>query len=293
MSSFKVTSVGSSSGAPSPPHATPRTDASGSIDEPVSTNLDAVGNILKPIEEVLNESAETAMLPSPPINTPETFSPAPSVYKGGRSRGLSGIGDRLMQLKLEERHDSASSSRSAAASIPEDDDEEVGGQDSARNEGKAPVRAPQLPQTATPSLLPHSQGNVPIALGSPKMNPRMEEFLNFTSDELPVVDPDKKGTSSTVVASAGDPVGGESSVSSSRLSMKSNASEDVVEKSNWAEEVMDYADRAIRQMEQLALDEFRVDPTRTFQEHFIARLNQVLQNENRVAKFEVHDNKKD
>jgi hypothetical protein len=80
---------------------------------------------------------------------------------------------------------------------------------------------------------------------------------------------------------------GENPLDSSALSIKSGTSEGVVEKSNWAEEVIDYADRAIKQMEQLAMDEFSVDNSRTFEEYFINHLNQVLQNENRISKFEV------
>ncbi|KAF2640305.1 hypothetical protein P280DRAFT_32635 [Massarina eburnea CBS 473.64] len=289
----KVMSVGSSSGAPPTPHPTPRTDDPGSIDQVVKrTDLDAVGKMLGMIEEVLNESAEAPMLPSPPINTP-AFSPAPSVYKGTRTRGLSGIGDRLAQLKLEERSsplkdsDTASVSRSVVAFIPEEeDDDEIGSQDSGNNEGINILLPKHNPHTSSSSLQ-GSLGGIPVVLGSPKVNPLMEEFLNFSSAELPVVDPDTKGTSSTVIASAGDNSSGNGIVDSSHRSTKSVTGDEVVEKSNWAEEVMDGVDRAFKQVEQLAMDQHHVDSSRTFEEYFIGRLNQVLESKHRIAKFEV------
>jgi hypothetical protein len=153
---------------------------------------------------------DVANLPSPPINTPLSFSPAPSVYKGGRNRGLSVLGDRLEKLRLEERgfkrggdSDAASSSRSIIASIQElgvdEDDEDTGSQDSG-DYGKFLLRNTYNHNTVATSPLRDNTGTAPI------INPRVVEFLNFKSGDLPVVDPDKKGSSSTVVAevSAGE-----------------------------------------------------------------------------------------
>ncbi|ORY07518.1 hypothetical protein BCR34DRAFT_603839 [Clohesyomyces aquaticus] len=99
----KITSVGSSSGAPSPPPPTARTDASQMTDAASETDLNAIGPYLAQIQEAHNESADAALLPSPPVNTPAGVGSPASSAKKFRGRGLSGIGDRLMQLKWEDR----------------------------------------------------------------------------------------------------------------------------------------------------------------------------------------------
>ena len=277
----KVTSVCSTSGVPTPPNATPRTEASVGVEVPPFTDLNAVGTILGTVQEDLNESADAAMYPSPPINTPEPFSPSPSVYKAviTRGRGLSAIGDRLAQLKLEDRvsprkdTDVTSSNRSVVASIEENEDEADGEHYFQALNGMmrspCPVQAPAIP----------------IALGSPSNNPRIEEYLNFTSDDLPVTGPDKQGPASTHL-----PTGhlGLHSRDNSIMSGKSDgAASGVTEKSTWAEEVEDGANRAVMRLEQLATDEYKVDPSKTMEDYYIARLQKLLNASGREVKVTV------
>lgn len=279
----------STSGAPTPPNPTPRTEALDDIDSPPRVDLADVGRILGPIEEDLNESADAAMYPSPPINTPETFSPAPSV-KYGRGRGLSAIGDRLAQLKLEERSSSGkdadvtSSNRSAVASIAEDDGEDVA--DDMSSTGKYSTAKAHHNITSASSLISPTAGSIPIMLGSPRINPLIEEYLNFNSHDLPVSNPDKKPTSSTEVPPEGSHSRGNSIKSDGAVS-------GVSEKTNWAEEVEDYADRAIMQLEQLALDEFIADPSRSIEDHYVARLKKLLAAAHRKAPVEVSKMRKE
>jgi len=283
----KVTSVCSTSGVPTPPNATPRTEASVGVDVPPYTDLNAVGRILGTVEEDLNESADAAMYPSPPINTPEPFSPAPSVYRATRGRGLSAIGDRLAQLKLEERvsprkdTDVTSSNRSVVASIEEDDEEEEDEGVDYREALNGMMRSP----------CPVKAPEIPIVLGSPSNNPRIEEYLNFTSDDLPVTDPNKKGSTSTLLT-AGH-VGLHSRENSIKSAKSDGAASGVTEKSTWAEEVEDGANRAVKQLEQLALDEYNVDPSKTIEDYYIARLQRLLSSVDREVKVTVSKTCKD
>jgi hypothetical protein len=283
----KVTSVCSTSGVPTPPNATPRTEASVGIELPPYTDLNAVGRILGTVQEDLNESADAAMYPSPPINTPEPFSPAPSVYRATRGRGLSAIGDRLAQLKLEERvsprkdTDVASSNRSVVASIEENEDEdEYEGDD----RGEALIGM-------VPSPCPVKSHEIPFVLGSPNNNPRIEEYLNFTSDDLPVTGPNKKGSASTLLA-AGH-LGLHSRENSIKSAKSDGAASGVTEKSTWAEEVEDGANRAVKQLEQLAWDEYNVDPSKTIENYYIARLQRLLGSVDREVKVTVSEAPKD
>jgi hypothetical protein len=153
----KTTTMEATSGGITPPHVTPMTDARSEVDSIPEPDLCAVDQRLVPIQEDLNEAAEVAMFPSPPINTP-AFSPAPSVISRQmqRARGLSGIGDRLAQLSFNRfatssaDRDVESSTRSVAPSI--DEEIETGG------EVKTPILS--------------AMGTIPIALGSPVTLPR-------------------------------------------------------------------------------------------------------------------------
>ncbi|PVH94842.1 hypothetical protein DM02DRAFT_692050 [Periconia macrospinosa] len=279
MTSTKITSVGSTPGDPSPPNGTPNTDASGVEHNTPSPHLDAVGAKLQPIEEELNESAEMALFPSPPYNSPYSFSPAPSTYTGARHRGLSAAADRLSQLKLDEHFANmdgyASSSKGSvtASTAGGDEDNKLEPQ----SEAKARNQNYQGPTT----------GTIPLEMGSPLANPLIEEYISFESKDLPVVDPNAKGTSST--AAAAGATGANSEVSDEEdVKFEENLlREGVREKSNWGEELEEIAERILLQMEQLASDEASADPSRTMEECYLSRLSRILANENRAVKLEV------
>ena len=135
----KVTSSGSqysvsASDDVTVPNPTPLTEALDSevIDPPPEIDFVAMTKTLATIAESLNESAEEAMYPTPPINTPEIVSPAASVVNRQsytRSRGMSTIGDRLARAIIESRrfahHESdmmSVSGHSLRSSIPADDE---------------------------------------------------------------------------------------------------------------------------------------------------------------------------
>ncbi len=141
LTTAKVTSSGSqysvsASGDVTVPNPTPITEALDSecVDPPPEIDFRAMTKTLATIAEALNESAEEAMYPTPPINTPVITSPATSVvYQlyNARSRGMSGMstfGDRLAQAVSERRnfkHDSdimSTSSQSIQSSFPADDE---------------------------------------------------------------------------------------------------------------------------------------------------------------------------
>ncbi|KAJ5029514.1 hypothetical protein PSV08DRAFT_376312 [Bipolaris maydis] len=292
----KVTSLDCQSDAPSAPNPTPVTEPVGtpfaneSVDPPPEMDYAAVAKILAPIQESLNEAAEEAGYPSPPINTPVVGSPEPSiVYRNPttRGRGFSAIGDRLAQLKLDNRKlrqhegDAGSVSYSPEPSVAEDDEADVASvsevmSDSGKN------------RHACRSLTPISvtEGTVPIALGSPAANPRIAEYLSFTSDDLPAssIAPCFPSTLMEMGTSCVEPAahGGSDSL----------RSEGVREKSNWAEEVEDAVNRALLRLEQLAADEVKMDASKTFEEYYIARLARLLGSDKRVVPVLVQKGEK-
>jgi hypothetical protein len=297
MMDVKVTSMSSTSGAPTPPNATPRTENSGGLDPFPHTDFDAVGKILGTVQEDLNESADAAMYPSPPINTPEAFSPAPSVYKAARARGLSAIGDRLAQLKLEERSsprketDVISSNHSVVASIEEDDGEDEDDNDRASN-GSYPMMQSPCPVKTTAASLSPTPVSVPIVLGPPSSNPRIYEYLNFSSSDLPVTNTNVKRASSTHVAASNQapPHSRNNSIKSAK---SDGAISGVTEKSIWAGEAEDAAKRAMKQLEQVAKDEFDLDSSRTIEDYYIARLQRLLTADDIEVKVNVSKKVKD
>jgi hypothetical protein len=236
--------------------------------------------ILEPVQADLNESADAAMYPSPPINTPEAFSPAPSVYLRTRGRGLSAIGDRLVQLKLEERisprkdTDVTSDNCSIVTSIKEDEEEDEEEQYPASLDGMmrspGPVKAP----------------SIPIVLGSPSRNPRIEEYLNFSSDDLPVTGPNDHAKASAHMGTAHLGLHSRDNSIKSAKSAQSVAS-GVTEKSTWAEDVEDSANRAVARLEQLAEDEHKCDPSKTIEEYYTARLQRLLNAPDKKVKVTV------
>jgi hypothetical protein len=298
----KVTSLGSHSEPPSVPNPTPATEALDSevSDPPPPMDFAAVARILAPITETLNESAEEAMYPSPPINTPIVGSPTPSMmYRfPTRSRGISVIGDRLAQLKIDDRKshrhhhhrdtDVTSSSRSIEASNSGDCDEcemasisEVMGAD-CKDKG-CPGHVSMSMSPALPS--PMGTGSVPIALGSPTINPRIEEYLSFTSKDLPTQAPSPAtGTTLAEHASSTSTTIINADSLRSRVSFMSDG---VTEKSNWAEELEDSVDRTCFRLEQLAQDEHKADPSKTVEYYYVARLRRILGNNKRTIPVKI------
>jgi hypothetical protein len=293
----KVTSLGSQSGAPSVPNPTPATEplnspfGSDPVDPPPEMDFTAVAKILGPIQESLNESAMEAGYPSPPINTPEALSPAPSVVCRNpktRGRGFSVIGDRLAQLKIDNRKarqqrdaDVTSSSFSAEPSVTEDEEADMASISEVLSDGGRDKQGTGHVRKSVPPLSPldATEGSVPIALGSPTVNPRIEEYLSFTSKDLPTneVAPCFPSTlmemSTSSIKTVVEP-------SSSRNSFKSDG---VTEKSNWAEELEDAVDRACMRLEQLAKDEHNTDPSKSLDDYYISRLERLLSSRKRVV----------
>jgi hypothetical protein len=299
----KVTSLGSQSeGGPSVPNPTPATEA---LDDEVITapppmDFAAVTRILAPITESLNESAEEAMYPSPPINTPIIGSPTPSmVYRyPARGRGFSLIGDRLAQLKLDDRKthvhrhhrgaDVTTSNRSMAPSGTDDCEEcdmasisEVMSDDCKDKE--CPGHA--CMSTSPPHPSPLGTGSVPIALGSPAINPRIEEYLSFTSNDLPNQAPaPASGTTLAEHASSTSTTALEAKGTHSRVSLLSDG---VTEKSNWAEEVEENFEHTCLRLEQLARDEHNEDPSKSIEEYYLARIARLLAGSKRSIPVKV------
>ena len=284
----KVTSLASSSsGFPSPPNHTPRTEASDVVSCPVM-DFEKVGKILGPIEEDLNEAAEIALYPSPPANTPAVFSPNHSVRSlnltHGRTRGLSAIGDRLVQLKVTDfprwmRGDD-SSTQSVAPTISEkgENDRDGDGEGSVFSNGKALIN--MMPSARDDELTEFlDSGDIPIILGSPSPNPRIQEYLAFHPSDLPVR-PNEAGEERPTSAKS------EAFSLKSRLSIVSSGG--VTEKSNWAEEIVDHFKRSLAQLEQLAEDEHIEDSSKNAKDYYHERMQELLADSMRKYPLDVH-----
>ncbi|KAH9869315.1 hypothetical protein IAQ61_006521 [Plenodomus lingam] len=283
----KLTSMGSQysrSGAPSVLNPTPNTeyhdDAEGAVPDIDFAN---VTEILAPYQWLLNETADDPRYPSPPINTPTALSPAPSVVSRYRVRSLSAVNDRLDKLKMDDRKharrdaDGTCSSPSVDPSIVEDDEQEMASipevlSDAGKDKSFFRQHSMSLPPLISPPLVsPTDDGSVYIALGSPMVNPRIEEYLSFTSKDLPT-----KALSGCVPSTLGENgISFNATVgpASSRNSMKSDG---VTEKSNWAEDVEDNVNHVCLRLEQLAEDEHVADPSKSVDEYYVARLERLL-----------------
>jgi hypothetical protein len=295
----KITLFDSQSDGPSVPNPTPATESVGSpyepVDPPPEMDYTAVAKILGPIQESLNEAAVEAGYPSPPINTPVVGSPSPSVvyrYPMTRGRGFSVIGDRLAQLKINDRKlrhrdgDVGSSNCSPEASIAEDDEADIASISEVLSDSG---RDKQGPGHARKILDPidETEGSIPIALGSPAVNSRIVEYLTFTSDDLPTnsVAPCFPSTlMQTSTASIKTIIDG-----SDRASLKSDG---VTEKSNWAEEIEDAVNRTCLRLEQLANDEWKRDNSKSFADYYVARLERLLGSDKRAVPVSIQKNKK-
>lgn len=271
----KVMSLSSTSGAPTPPYASPCTDVSGTARIDEALDPEAVRRVLQPIEEELNYRADVAMLPSPPSNTP-AFSPTPSVYRA-RGRGFSLLNDRLSQLKVKPRRDSDFLSNcSDGRSTKGSDAESVDGDTSSvgdRSTGNFSLPKEPPTKAATP-LITTLPDSIPVALGSANMSPRIEEYIQFMSGDLPI---------------AGSAEASPKDVPANDASHTRGASLDtiktgVTEKSTWAEDAEDVIEHALLRLEQLAHDNHIVDPTCSMEQYYLQVLQQALASKNRKFK---------
>ncbi|KAF2711653.1 hypothetical protein K504DRAFT_489490 [Pleomassaria siparia CBS 279.74] len=273
----KVTSITSSPGLPSPPNQSPRTEAT-DVESVLSTDLSAVGNILGPIQEDLNEAAEVSLCPSPPMNTPALFSPTHSVRSArsqyyGRGRGLSLIGVRLAQLKLEECPSSGKDNDYSAHSV-------VPTVSEADEDGKHDKVDDAVSKDGIDS------GEICIAYSSPALNPRIQEYLAFQPNELPVTSTAPKHGEIDRPTSAHESMKSEAlSFKSAKRSVISEGG--VTEKSNWAEEIVDQFERALARLEQLALDESTEDSSVDAKGHYQKRLKELLASDRRKYPLKV------
>jgi hypothetical protein len=242
----KVVSLGSASEDPTPPHPTPAPDFAADDHSLHDTDLMAVSKTLAPIEEDLNEKAYEAMYPSPPVQTPEAFSPAPSVIvrQYRRSRGLSHLPERLAQVQLESSmDDTASSSHSAALS--QDDDGNTG------------------------------SGSITIGLGSPTVNPRLAEYLAHPpprSAPIPLV-----GTGQVSIKNNKDR-GLQNTDSNPK--QESENREGVREASTWSDVALSDLVEALERLEQVVADLEEVDGYPAV-ERYMACVNMCLKSSDR------------
>ena len=289
----KVTSLGSqysTSNTPSAPNPTPATESldNEAVDPPPPMDFAAVARILGPIQETLNESAVEAMYPSPPINSP-IYSPTPSVcWYPSRRRGISSIVDRLAQLKFDDRKFPSrdmdvSSNRSVELSVAEDEECDVASISEVLSDGGKDKHGPgQGGMSLAPLASPTGEGSVRIALGSPTVNPLIEEYLSFNSKDLPAKPP-AAGFVSTPVenTSLSNKTAIDNESLKSRTSIKNE--DGVTEKSNWAEEVDEILDRACMRLEQLARDLSETDSSMSMEEHYMFHLASVLSSNKRIV----------
>lgn len=302
---MKVTKFGSesSSSCYPEPHPTPATDALDSEVAPPPMDFAAVTKILAPITETLNESAEDAMYPSPPGNTPVVGSPTPSVaghYYPHRSRGFSLIGDRFAQLQLANRRkhqhhhhrdtELTSSTRSTGTSAAGECEEcEVASISDVLSEGCKRRNCPgHAGMSMSPSLTsPLGTGSVPIALGSPAVNPRIEEYLSFTSKDLP-----NQAPAPAVGASLAEHASSTTALENgqhSRASASFKSDGGVSEKNTWADDVEDILEHGFLRLEQLAGDEHAINPSKSMEDFYIERLRRLLGSEKRIVRVDIAD----
>jgi hypothetical protein len=208
-----------------------------------------------------------------------------------RGRGFSVIGDRLAQLKINDRKlrhregDVGSSNYSPEASIAEDEEADIASISEVLSDSERDKQGLGHARTTLDSINV-TEGLVPIALGSPAVNPRIVEYLTFTSDDLPTnsVAPCFPSTLMEMsTASVKTIIDG-----SDRASLKS---EGVTEKSNWAEEIEEAVDRTCLRLEQLADDEWKRDSSKSFADYYVARLERLLGSDKRAVPVRIQKNK--
>lgn len=288
----KAMSLASTSGVPSAPHATPCTEytdtasANGDGDGGTSV-LEALDRLLGPMEADLNERADVAMLPTPPLNTPEAFSPPGSVFRVARGRGFSILGDRLTQLKLQKRQDSdyMSSNRSDVMSSKTDDTESMDGDGS--SVGDRSTGNLSTPKHIRHKIVTSLNSSTPdvnrVTLGLSPLNPLNDENIHFSSKDLPVVGTVETANSSTQAVPGND---GSHTRGTSFETIKLDRG-GVTENTTWAEEVEDSVERAILRLEQLAFDDYNINPDLSLEDHYKQRLQRLLTAGNRKFKLNV------
>lgn len=259
------------------PNPTPLTEAleNEAVDPPPDIDFHAMVKLLAPIAEGLNEAADDAMYPTPPINTPAVTSPASSVVcrlPSNRGRGWSTLGDRLAKATLDgprfgQDSDVMSvSNRSYRSSVPADDESEYVGD--VLSDGEKSKSKPVRPDCPCCLLNMYS---VPIALGSPRPNP--VGLISFSASDLanrPPVPynsnalPDSSNTEVAVGSGSHHPD-----------SAKSFAT-GVTEMTTWKEEVEGQFERALQRLENLARDEHLLDPSMPMQRYYEVYLKRML-----------------
>jgi hypothetical protein len=184
-------------------------------------DLMAVSKTLAPIEEELNEKADEAMYPTPPVQTPEAFSPAPSVVvrQYTRARGLSFLPERLAQIQLEETATDDTASSYHSTTLSQDEEGNIG------------------------------SGSITIGLGSPTVNPRLEEYLAHPPPRTAPIPLNTTGQVST----KDDGRGGVSGTNQN-ATQDSNNREGVREASTWSDVALSDLVEALERLEQVVAD---------------------------------------
>lgn len=269
---------GSTPGVVTVPNPTPIAEALDSevVTPPPEMDFHAMTKTLATIAEALNESAEEAMFPTPPINTPVVTSPAASVvYRNSnvRGRGMSTIGDRLARALAEGRrfnHDSdiiSTSDGSVRSSVPADDESDSVSE--LLSEGGRNGHDSRFTRRMLPVLLLNTR-SVPIALGSPRVLPM--GLISFTSNDL--IDRPPVPFNSTDIIESTIPM----RIGSGSLhpdSVQSSAT-GVTEMSTWKEDVEATFERALLCLENLARDEHLLDSTKPMGYYYEAHLKRLL-----------------
>ncbi|KAF1931487.1 uncharacterized protein M421DRAFT_56173 [Didymella exigua CBS 183.55] len=246
------------------PNPTPLTEAleTQAVDPPPDIDFHAMVKILAPIAEGLNEAAEDATYPTPPINTPAVTPATSLIYHNpsNRGRGWSTIGDRLAKAKLDgprfgqETDMTSVGNRSFRSSVPADDESDSMGDvlsDGGRNK----------------SIM----CSVPIALGSPRPNP--VGLISFSANDLANRAPIPFNSTALPESSSIEVAIG--SGSHHPDSAKSFAT-GVTEMSTWKEDVEGRFERALQCLENLAHDEHLLDPSKPMREYYEAYLKRML-----------------
>ncbi|KAF3035132.1 hypothetical protein E8E12_006107 [Didymella heteroderae] len=242
------------------PNPTPLTEAmdNETADPPPDIDFHAMVKILGPIAESLNEAAEDAMYPTPPINTPAVTSPATSViyrYPSHRGRGWSSIGDKLAKAKLDGHRfgqdtDILSvSNRSYRSSVPADDE----------NDG-------------TIDMLGEGGTNrIPIGLGSPR--PNLVGLIAFSANDLVNRPPVPFNSTALPDSSSAEVAVGSGSHHPDSAKRFATG---VTEMSTWQEEVEGRFERALQCLENLAHDEHQLDSSKSMEQYYEAHLKRLL-----------------
>jgi hypothetical protein len=307
----KVTSYGSQYSTPASMTKIPTTphEDSDQVPKQSLTNLDAVSSTLAVIEEHLNESADVAMLPSPPINTPVGTSPEPSIV--GRNKARSNVfgefGDRIAEVLFDSRNrrveDDSVSNQSVRSFDPASDESvngsECGASDDMDNNSEMETGISKLFLYFL-SFFPiiSNMDLVPICLGSPRPNPLIEEYEAYPAEGgVKITHDNESAVDSAVEVSADSATESDDASKVAARELPSTTLADrtasfksergVTENSNWADECEDGLARAIRRLEQLVKDEASTDSSMTQEQRYITRLMRLLEDDERLYPIEI------